>query len=79
MGNEMVRCPKCASERLSAERQGFSWGKAAAVTAVGRALAGPLAGIAAGLASGSIGKNKVILTCLDCGHQFKDRDGSWNT
>jgi DNA-directed RNA polymerase subunit RPC12/RpoP len=60
-----VKCPKCGSEDISANKKGFSAGKA-----VGGALL--TGGI--GLAAGAIGSGKVILTCLFCGHQFKPGD-----
>lgn len=55
-------CPKCHSKYLNVQRKGYGVGKAA----VGGLLAGPL-----GLLAGGIGKNKLELTCLKCGHKFK--------
>lgn len=57
-----ARCPKCGSTSLSADKKGFSLAKGAA----GVFLAGPYGAVAAGH-----GKNKVIVTCLNCGHQWK--------
>lgn len=56
-------CPKCGSTSLSANKKGFSAGKAAA----GMFLTGGLAGAVAG----GIGANKVEVTCLSCGHKFR--------
>lgn len=55
-------CPKCGSTSLSANKKGFSAGKATA----GIFLTGGLAGAVAG----GIGANKVEVTCLNCGHKF---------
>lgn len=55
-------CPKCHSTSLTAQKKGFGIGKAV----IGRALVGNI-----GLMAGNIGANKVIVTCLNCGHQFE--------
>lgn len=55
-------CPKCGSTSLSANKKGFSLGKAA----VGAFVAGPI-----GLVGGTMGANKVEVTCLNCGYKFK--------
>ncbi|SKA36294.1 hypothetical protein SAMN04488128_10479 [Chitinophaga eiseniae] len=60
--DNQVHCPKCNSTQITANKQGFSVGKAAA----GVILTGGI-----GLLAGGIGRNKVIITCLACGHQFK--------
>lgn len=67
INNNVVRCPKCGSSQLSANKKGFSLGKAVA----GGALLVPIAGVATGM----IGKNKIIITCLNCGKQFKPGNG----
>lgn len=59
---ETMKCPKCASSYIHAEKKGFSSKKAVA----GSLLFGGI-----GLAAGGIGKNKIMLTCLSCGYQFK--------
>lgn len=61
--NNKVCCPKCSSTQLSANKKGFSLGKAL----IGGVVLVPIAGVATGL----IGKNKIIITCLSCGKQFK--------
>ncbi len=58
-----VSCPKCGSTQLTANKKGFSLGKAVA----GGIILAPIAGVATGM----IGKNKIIITCLNCGKQFK--------
>lgn len=59
---EPVKCPKCGSTQISADKKGYSVGKAV----VGKALVGNV-----GLAAGAHGSDKVIVTCLKCGHQWK--------
>lgn len=58
-----VGCPKCGSTQLTANKKGFSLGKAL----VGGLVLVPIAGVATGM----IGKNKILITCLSCGKQFK--------
>lgn len=57
-----MKCPKCRSEALSADKRGFSLGKAV----VGGALTGGV-----GLLAGFHGAAKVNITCLECGHKWK--------
>lgn len=64
--NTEIRCPKCNSNQLTANKKGFSGKKA-----VGGALL--TGGI--GLLAGTIGSNKVVITCLACGHRFKPGQG----
>lgn len=59
-----VCCPKCGSTQLTANKKGYSLGKA---IAGGVITLTPIVGVATGL----IGKNKIIITCLNCGKQFK--------
>lgn len=59
--NGIVYCPKCHSTSLSANKKGFSIGKAI----IGAGLLGPF-----GLTAGNLGSGKVKVTCLNCGHQF---------
>lgn len=58
----MVRCPKCGSFQVSANKQGYS---------VGRAVAVGLLSFGVGLASGAIGAGNVNITCLNCGHTWR--------
>ena len=55
-------CPKCGSTSISANKKGFGFGKAV----VGAALVGPT-----GLVGGTLGANKIQITCLHCGHKYK--------
>ncbi len=57
-----IKCPKCGSSHLSTDKQGFSGKKAVA----GAVLTGGI-----GILAGTIGSNKIILTCLSCGKQFQ--------
>lgn len=59
--NESVKCPKCNSTQVVAFKKGFSGKKAVA----GALLTGGI-----GLLAGTIGSNKIKLTCLSCGHEF---------
>lgn len=62
MENGEACCPKCGSTSLTANKKGFGLIKGA----TGVVVAGPIGAIFAGH-----GKNKVIVTCLSCGKQFK--------
>lgn len=60
--SNVVKCPKCGSTSITANKKGFSLAKGAAgIVAVG----------ALGVVAAGHGKNKVIATCLKCGHQWK--------
>lgn len=55
-------CPKCRSTTIVYNKKGFGLGKAA----VGGVLTGGI-----GLLAGFIGSNKVLATCVNCGHSWK--------
>lgn len=55
----VASCPRCGSTSLSINKQGYGAGKAI--------LFGPLAG--------TIGMNKLRITCLNCGYKFKPGKG----
>lgn len=57
-----IRCPKCGSTQLTANKKGFSGTKAVG----GAILTGGI-----GLLAGTIGSNKINITCLACGNQFR--------
>ncbi len=61
----MVKCPKCGSDQITANKKGFSGGKAVA----GAILTGGV-----GLLAGLHGSKKIVITCLACGHNFKPGD-----
>ena len=58
----IVYCPKCYSTNITSNKKGFGVGKAA----VGAIATGGI-----GLLAGGIGKNKIDITCLKCGHKWK--------
>lgn len=63
--DNVVSCPKCKGTQISANKKGFGLGKAVA----GTVLLNPLIGIGAGM----VGKNKIYLSCMHCGHQWKPK------
>ncbi|ACH40668.1 hypothetical protein Gbem_3676 [Citrifermentans bemidjiense Bem] len=60
--DEPIRCPKCRSSQITAQRDGVSLSRAA----VGGFLFG-----GAGMVTGGLGGNKILITCLKCGKQWK--------
>jgi predicted RNA-binding Zn-ribbon protein involved in translation (DUF1610 family) len=60
--SNVARCPKCGSTSITANKKGFSLAKGA----LGVATVGAYGVLAAGH-----GKNKVLVTCLNCGKQWK--------
>ncbi|MGX8711666.1 MAG: hypothetical protein ACQGTM_15645 [bacterium] len=65
--NGVACCPKCGSTSLSANKKGFGVGKALlGASATMLTPLGPLGAVA-----GNAGAKKVIITCLNCGHQWK--------
>lgn len=63
--SNQICCPKCGSNQISAHKKGFSGKKAVA----GAVLTGGI-----GLLAGTIGSNKILITCLNCANQFKPGD-----
>lgn len=59
---EKIKCPNCKSTQITANKKGFSGVKAVG----GAVLTGGI-----GILAGTIGSNKILLTCLSCGKQFK--------
>ena len=59
--DDSVRCPKCGCTQLSSQKRGMSGQDACC----GALALGPL-----GLLCGLEGANKVVITCLKCGHQW---------
>lgn len=62
MTEEKIRCPKCNSEQITADKKGFQAGKAI----VGGILTGGI-----GLLAGFHGSKKLVLYCMACGNKFK--------
>ncbi|MBN8833746.1 MAG: hypothetical protein BGO53_08975 [Sphingobacteriales bacterium 39-19] len=62
-----IRCPKCTSTQVTANKKGFSAGKA---------IGGALLTGGIGLLAGAIGSGKIRITCLSCGHRFKPGEGA---
>lgn len=63
MAENQVTCPKCGSSQITAQKRGFK---------VGRAVATGLGvGVAGALLAGAAGKDKIIITCLQCGHEWR--------
>lgn len=56
-----IRCPKCGSTQLTANKKGFGLGKAL----IGGVIFGGV-----GLLGGFLGSNKIKITCLNCGHSW---------
>jgi hypothetical protein len=65
MSNQ-IHCPRCNSTQITANKKGFSAGKAAA----GALLTGGM-----GLLAGTHGSGNIRITCLTCGHKFKPGEG----
>lgn len=63
----VLRCPKCGSTQISANQKGFGAGKACLGTLLGCGICGLLCGF--------LGKNKMLITCLACGYQWKAGKG----
>lgn len=59
---EKLRCPKCDSDQLTANKRGYSAGKAVA----GVVLSGGI-----GLLAGLHGKDKIVVYCMACGEDWK--------
>lgn len=59
---EIVCCPKWESTQITANKRGFSLGKAILRSTIS---------LGVGLIAGGIGKNKIEITCLRCGYRWK--------
>lgn len=67
--DSMAKCPRCGSTSLSGNKKGYGIVKGGLGSLAGIML-DPVAGII-GLGLGNIGRNKVIVTCMNCGKKFK--------
>jgi len=56
-----VCCPKCGCDQLATAKRGMS---------ITRGLLGWLTPIPGGVLLGALGRNKIRVTCLKCGHQW---------
>ena len=56
------KCPRCQSTEIAYNKKGFGAGKAV----VGGVLTGGI-----GILAGFIGSNKILATCVSCGHSWK--------
>lgn len=65
MTKDLILCPKCGSKNNYISKKGYSTKKGIA----GMLLIGKI-----GLLAGTIGSNKIEITCLNCGHKFKTSD-----
>jgi hypothetical protein len=61
-----VPCSRCGSGQVAGARKGYGAGKGV----VGLLVAGPV-----GLLAGLLGRKKLVVSCLSCGHSW--RAGSW--
>ena len=57
-----LRCPRCGSAYVSANKKGFG---------IGKAIGGAILTGGIGLLAGFIGSGQVKITCLKCGHTWK--------
>lgn len=60
-----IVCPRCNSDQISAQKQGFKLGRAVAGTIVGGLVLGGLLG--------AIGSGNVELVCMTCGHCWRPK------
>jgi RNA polymerase subunit RPABC4/transcription elongation factor Spt4 len=59
---EPIRCPRCGSTQVTANKKGFG---------VGKALVGGFLTGGVGLLAGFLGSGEVMVTCVKCGKQWK--------
>jgi DNA-directed RNA polymerase subunit M/transcription elongation factor TFIIS len=59
-----TNCPKCHSDKVIADKNGFSTGQAI--------FGGALLGVP-GLLAGFLGSNKLFFVCMNCGHRYLPR------
>jgi RNase P subunit RPR2 len=57
-----IKCPRCDSIQITANKKGFGLGKAI----FGSTLLGGF-----GILGGFLGSNKIKITCLQCGHEWQ--------
>lgn len=59
-----VRCPKCGSTQINANKKGFN---------IGQALVGGVVTLGVGAVAGFWGSNEIRLNCLKCGYRWKPK------
>lgn len=59
--SDQIQCPKCKSSQISAQKRGFSAGKA---------VAGAVVTGGVGLLAGFHGSSNIDVFCLACGHKW---------
>lgn len=57
-----IQCPKCSSTQITSNKNGFS---------VAKGITGALLTGGIGLFTGFHGNNRVNITCLKCGHNWR--------
>lgn len=65
ISRDEIKCPKCGSHQISVDKKGYSIGKGV----FGTVLLGPI-----GLMAGGVGKDKIRITCLNCGNTWTAGD-----
>lgn len=68
--DSMAKCPRCGSTSLSGQKKGYGVVKGGLGALALGAMTGGVGAIV-GLGAGNIGRNKVKITCLNCGKRFK--------
>lgn len=68
--DSMAKCPRCGSTSLSGNKKGYGVVKGGLGALALGAMTGGV-GAVVGLGAGNIGRNKVNVTCLNCGRKFK--------
>lgn len=64
---DKIKCPKCGSDQITADKKGFSGKKAVA----GALLTGGI-----GILAGTIGSNKIEVHCFNCGNSWLPKEYS---
>ena len=69
--DSMAKCPRCGSTSLSGQKKGYGVVKGGLGALALGAMTGGVGAAIIGLGAGNIGRNKVKITCLNCGKLFK--------
>jgi hypothetical protein len=65
-----LACPKCGCTTLSDQKKGYGVVKGSLGALALGAVTGGL-GAVIGLGAGNIGRGKVVVKCMHCGHKWK--------